>query len=136
MPSSTERLNLSITTSSGDLQAQVDVPTHFIPITDIVPVVRSLGEQAQALEVTKTLRTGLTISCQKGCGACCQRLMVPVSPPEAFALAKMLKDLPQDHRERIEHPANRNTSTITKRWLTAFATGIGRVSPPEIRFGC
>lgn len=103
MPSSTERLNLSITTSSGDLQAQVDVPTHFIPITDIVPVVRSLGEQAQALEVTKTLRTGLTISCQKGCGACCQRLMVPVSPPEAFALAKMLKDLPQDHRERIEH---------------------------------
>ena len=79
-------------------------PHNFIPITDIVPVVRSLAsEQAQALEVTKTLQKGLTISCQKGCGACCQRLMVPVSPPEAFALARMLKDLPQDHRERIEH---------------------------------
>jgi Fe-S-cluster containining protein len=29
--------------------------------------------------------------------------MVPVSPPEAFALADMLKTLPQDHRARIEH---------------------------------
>jgi Fe-S-cluster containining protein len=29
--------------------------------------------------------------------------MVPVSPPEAFDLAKTLKGLPQDHRTRIEH---------------------------------
>jgi len=28
--------------------------------------------------------------------------MVPVSPPEAFDLAKMLEGLPQDHRARIE----------------------------------
>ena len=99
----TERLNLSINTISGELQARLDVPTGFIPITDLVPMVRSLGEQAQALEVSTTIQAGKKISCQKGCGACCQRIMVPVSPPEAFALAKMLEDLPQDHRARIEH---------------------------------
>jgi len=99
----TKRLNLSINTTSGELQAQVDVPTSFIPITDIVPVVRSLGEQAQALEISTTLHAGEKISCQKGCGACCQRIMVPVAPPEAFALAKTLEGLPQDHRARIEH---------------------------------
>jgi Fe-S-cluster containining protein len=103
MPAPTERLNLSINTTSGEIHSQVDIPTGFIPITEIVPVVRSLGEQAQALEISTTLQAGKKISCQKGCGACCQRIMVPVSPPEAFALAGMLEGLPQDHRARIEH---------------------------------
>ena len=89
MPSSTERLNLTITTTSGDLQAQVDVPTNLIPITNIVPMIRSLGDQAQDLEVANTLQTGKTISCQKGCAACC-RQMIPISPPEAFALVEAI----------------------------------------------
>ena len=102
MPSSMERLNLTITTTSGDLQAQIDVPSGFIPITKIVPVMRSLGDQAQKLEITNTLQAGKTISCQKGCAACC-RPMIPVSPPEAFGLVEAIKDLPQDHQRRIKH---------------------------------
>jgi Fe-S-cluster containining protein len=101
MPSSTERLNLTITTTSGDLQAQVDVPTNLIPITNIVPVIRSLGDQAQDLEVANTLQTGKTISCQKGCAACC-RQMIPISPPEAFALVEAIHTLPQEHQDRIK----------------------------------
>ncbi len=101
MPPSSDRLNLTITTSSGDLQAQVDVPTSWIPITKIVPVIRSLGDQAQDLEVTNTLQTGKTISCQKGCAACC-RQMIPVSPPEAFALIEVIHTLPQEHQARIK----------------------------------
>ena len=101
MQPSTERLNLTITTTSGDLQTQIDVPTGFIPITKIVPVMRSLGDQAQELEIANTLQAGKTISCQKGCAACC-RPMIPVSPPEAFALVETIKDLPQDHQSRIK----------------------------------
>jgi len=101
MPSSPERLHLTITTTSGDLQAQVDVPTSMIPITAIVPVIRSLGDQAQDLEVAATLQKGQTISCQKGCAACC-RQMIPVSPPEAFALVEAIKILPEDHQARIK----------------------------------
>ena len=110
MPSSTERLTLTITTTSGDLQAQIDVPTGFIPITKIVPVMRSLGEQAQELEIVKTLQAGKTISCQKGCAACC-RQMIPVSPPEAFSLVKAIKGLPEDCQTRIKH----NLATTKKR---------------------
>lgn len=102
MNASLEPLNLDIQTTSGALHAQVNVPTGFIPITEIVPLVRSLGEQAQNLEVARTVQTGKTISCRKGCAACCQRIMVPVSPPEAFALESMLQSLPEDHRQRIK----------------------------------
>ena len=104
---SSERLNLSINTTSGEMHAQVDVPTGIIPITDIVPVLRALGEQAQALEVSKALQTGKTISCHKGCGACC-RQMIPVSPPEAFALIEAIKNLPEDQQSRIGQ--NRETT--------------------------
>ncbi len=100
MEPTTERLNLDITTSSGNLHAQVEVPTHFIPVTSIVPVIRSLGEQAQDLEIAKTLKRGKTISCQKGCAACC-RMMIPVSPPEAFALVEAIRGLTPEHQARI-----------------------------------
>ena len=102
MPSASQPLNLTIQTTSGELDAHIAVPTGFIPITEIVPVMRSLGEQAQALEVDKAVQSGKEISCKKGCAACCQRIMVPVSPPEAFALAEMMHGLAPDHRERIE----------------------------------
>ncbi len=110
MSSSTEHLNVTITTTVGDLQAQIDVPTGFVPITQIVPVMHSLGEQAQALEIARTNKSGKTISCQKGCAACC-RPMIPVSPPEAFSLVKVIKKLPQDHQNRIKH----NIATVKAR---------------------
>jgi len=111
MPLSSERLNLSIDTTSGEMHAQVDVPTGVIPISDIVPVLRSLGEQAQALEVSNTLQSGKTISCQKGCGACC-RQMIPVSPPEAFVLIDGMHMLPSNQQERI-----RQNLALTKKHL-------------------
>lgn len=116
MPSSMERLNLTITTTSGDLQAQIDVPTGLIPITEIVPVMRSLGNQARELEIANTLQAGKTISCQKGCAACC-RPMIPVSPSEAFGLVEALKDLPQDHQRRIKHNLAQSKERLQNRGL-------------------
>lgn len=95
-----ETFRLALQTPAGELQAEISVPTQFIPVSDIVPLMRSLGEQALALEEDKSRLAGLSISCQKGCAACC-RPLVPVSPPEAFALKKMINQLPGSHREKI-----------------------------------
>ncbi len=102
MAADAKQLDLALTTSSGEVNVQVRVPTAFIRITDIVPVIRSMGEQAQAVEVSSVLQTGKKISCQKGCSACCEGLMVAVSPPEAFSLSEMMRTLPTAHRQRIE----------------------------------
>ena len=95
-----DTFRLSLPTPAGDLQAEISVPTSFIPVSDIVPLMRSLGEEALKLEETNVQRAGQTISCQKGCGACC-RVMVPVSPPEAFTLKEGVEQLPAPHRDRI-----------------------------------
>lgn len=88
-----ESYNLDIQTPAGDLKASVSVPSGFIPITDIIPLMRSLGEQAHQLAIDHTTQTGATISCQKGCAAFC-RMMIPVSPPETFALMTVVDTLP------------------------------------------
>jgi len=61
---------------------------------------RSLGEEVQALELTRVRQTGHTVSCQKGCAACC-RMLVPISAPEAFALANRIDRLDQPERDRL-----------------------------------
>lgn len=95
-----ESYNLDIQTPAGNLRASVSVPTGLIPISDIIPLMRSLGDQAHQLAIDNTTRTGASISCQKGCAACC-RMMIPVAPPEAFALRTVVESLPSPKRESL-----------------------------------
>jgi len=100
MTQATERYEIALNTPAGQLNTAIDVPTGFIPVTAIVPVMRRLGEEAQALELARSLESGKTLSCRKGCAACC-RMMVPLSPPEAFALRDYVRTLPVERRQRI-----------------------------------
>ncbi|MGH7250913.1 MAG: YkgJ family cysteine cluster protein, partial [Nitrospiraceae bacterium] len=80
-----ERLEVAVKTPAGLLTTPVEVPTGLVPVTEIVPLMRRIGEQAQALEERRSIAAGKAVSCKKGCAACC-RMLVPVSAPEAFAL--------------------------------------------------
>lgn len=78
----------------------VEIPDAFVPVTDIVPLLRRLGEQAQTLEQQRITAAGQVISCARGCAACC-RMLVPVSAPEAFALRDMVANVPEAARQAI-----------------------------------
>lgn len=96
-----ERFHVSLHTPAGPITTEVSVPTGFVPVTSIVPLMRSLGEEAQNLEVQHAGRRGQSISCRDGCAACC-RMLVPLSPPEAFALQASIERLPAEQRSRLE----------------------------------
>lgn len=96
--SRSERFHISLKTPAGELSTAVEVPTNLVPITAIVPLTRRLGEEATALEQARIQDAGQQISCQKGCAACC-RMLVPVSPPEAFALKALVEALPGERRQ-------------------------------------
>src|SRR5215208_10735 len=98
--SATERYEIALNTPAGQLTTAIAVPPGFVPVTAIVPVVRRLGEEAQALELARSLESGKSLSCRKGCAACC-RMMVPLSPPEAFALRDYVHSLSVERQERI-----------------------------------
>lgn len=95
-----ERFELVLNTRAGQVTSVVDVPTRSVPVSAIVPLMRSLGEEAQALEVARSVESGKTLSCQKGCAACC-RMLVPLSVPEVFALRDWVRSRPADQQEHI-----------------------------------
>lgn len=100
-PLQTHAFQVSLKTPAGNLEASISAPTQVIPISDIVPLLRSFGERAMGMEEEKHTSIGVTISCQKGCAACC-RMMVPVSPPEAFSLKRAISRLSEVQQTHIQ----------------------------------
>ena len=95
-----ERFQLELTTPEGPLRAHVEVPSGFVPLTAIVPLMQRLSREVLEREEVQAQAAGTTVSCQKGCAACC-RMLVPVSAPEALRLKKVVDGLPEAQRVRI-----------------------------------
>jgi len=95
-----ERFEIALNTPAGQITSAVDVPIGFVPVSAIVPLMRRLGEEAQALEVMRSLDSGRSTSCHKGCAACC-RMLVPLSAPEALTLRDWVRSRPEAEQEDI-----------------------------------
>jgi Fe-S-cluster containining protein len=100
-PQDVERLQVSVDTPAGTVNMPVELASGYVPVTSIVPVMRQVGEKALALEQARALETGQAVSCRMGCAACC-RPLVPLSPPEAFALHDTVQALPEPERQRLD----------------------------------
>ncbi|GMV50941.1 MAG: YkgJ family cysteine cluster protein [Nitrospira sp.] len=96
-----EHFEISLQTPSGEVTTAVAVPTSFVPVASILPLLRGLDEESQRLEQQRLVEGGQAISCRKGCAACC-RMLVPVSAPEAFALAEAFERLDLPERTRLQ----------------------------------
>ena len=125
----TERYEIALNTPAGQLTTAIDVPTGFVPVTAIVPIVRRLGEEAQALEMARSLGNGKSLSCGKGCAACC-RMMVPLSPPEAFALRDYVRGLSAERQERIAERLARAKSVLLAHGLWRRLLDMGETAEP------
>lgn len=124
-----ERFEIALNTRAGRLTTAVDVPTAFVPVTAIVPLMRRLGEEAQALEEAQASSEGKARSCQKGCAACC-RMMVPIAPPEAFTLMECIQSLPSAQQQRIAQRFAASKSTLLAHGLWPRLVEIGESSRP------
>jgi Fe-S-cluster containining protein len=125
----TERFEIALNTPAGRLTTAVEVPTAFVPITAIVPLMRRLGEEAQALEEARLLDSGRVRSCRKGCAACC-RMMVPLSAPEAFALREFVRSLPTERQQRISMRLARTKSLLLSHGLWHRLLELGETPEP------
>ena len=125
----TEQFEIVLNSPAGRLTTSVEVPTGFVPITAIVPLMRRLGEGLQELEETRASESGNARSCRKGCAACC-RMMVPLSPPEAFALSEFVGSLPPERRQRIAERVAQTQSTLLSHGLWNRLLELGETTQP------
>lgn len=95
----TATLRLSV----GDFQVAhpLTVPAGSVPATAIVPTLQDLVNTVVAAAEEQVKTAGKTISCRKGCGACCRQL-VPISRTEGERLLAVLDALPAGLRAAVQ----------------------------------
>jgi Fe-S-cluster containining protein len=113
---SLERFDIAVNTPAGRLNTALDVPTGFVPITSIVPLTRRLGEEMLKLEEHQIRASGHSVSCRMGCAACC-RMLVPLSPPEAFSLLEYIEQLPTERRSAVEQRLQNSNTELVRQGL-------------------
>ena len=95
-----EVLALEIEMAEGTLRAMLAVPQRPLRLSGLAWNFMGISERMTDVAVKGAVREGRTVSCKKGCGACCRQL-VPLSPPEAWMISDLVAGLPEAHRAHV-----------------------------------
>ena len=94
----TASIPLGLTTDRGEAKVLVrDVPAR---LSDVAPVAQALASNLSSDACSRQEAGGDSVTCGKGCGACCKYL-VPLSVPEAFRLAEDIEAMEEPRRDRV-----------------------------------
>ena len=109
-PAETVTATIDLTFAGRKGRLEVPVPTGPTRPVELLPLLRSLTDTFVRIAVENVESTGASISCRKGCGACCRQL-VPISEVEAESIRDIVQQLPEARRavviERFEQARQR-----------------------------
>ena len=91
--------NLRLTVGGLKIVHPITVPSAAVPATEVVPALQGLVNAV--VGAAEAAEAGKTISCRKGCGACCRQL-VPVSRTEGERLLALVEAMPQERRATLQ----------------------------------
>src|SRR4051812_4274758 len=86
--------NVELTVNGKRIGMQIRVPAGKVRPAELLPMYRGLSERLTALAVQSAHASGHSITCKKGCGACCRQL-VPISALEARELVRLVARMPE-----------------------------------------
>jgi len=95
-------LRITLTVNGRPVTAAAEGPPQRARLDQLLPALRALDDAVIAQAVRTHETADRRVSCAKGCAACCKAQPVPVTPPEAYALARLVAHLPKERRSRIE----------------------------------
>jgi Fe-S-cluster containining protein len=82
------------------LKGQVRIPAAPVRPERMLPVFQAIADAVIQATVTALEKKGSTISCKKGCAACCRKL-VPIARAEAHRISELLDGLPEPKRSEV-----------------------------------
>src|SRR5262249_53803969 len=83
------------------IAVEAPMPPERVRLDEVLPLLHKIDDHAVGLAVRRTEAEGKTVSCRKGCSACCRTQPVPVTPPEAYALLRLVENLPEPRRAEV-----------------------------------
>lgn len=107
---------IKFTLKGERIELDLSVPVKPVKPTRMLPIFQSMTNKFVDLGVN-ALPKNETISCTKGCGACCKQ-PVPISEVEVYHLADLVKNMPEPKRTEIEEKfATANKLLSNKKWF-------------------
>jgi len=108
----------SVTLRVGARRVALSFGVPSIPVESaaLLPLFRSLTDTLVDIAAEETRSRGLSISCRKGCGACCRQL-VPISEMEVMALRRLVAELPEPRRSAVVERFERGVATFAQAGL-------------------
>ena len=102
MRSPNRRIQLVLRIDGEAVPVSAPQPPAQARLDELLPAQREIDNAAIAHAVHKAEAAGKHVACAKGCSACCRAQPVPVTPPEAYALLRLVDALPMPRRAEIE----------------------------------
>jgi len=96
------RIQLVLRIDGEAVPVSAPQPPAQARLDELLPAQREIDNAAIAHAVRKAEAAGRQVTCAKGCSACCRAQPVPVTPPEAYALLRLVETLPAPRRRDIE----------------------------------
>lgn len=93
-------LSIDMTTPFGRLKGRLQVPPQPIRLSELAYNFLAFDDQLIRMASGADAKAGHSISCRKGCSACCNQI-VPVSPAEAWMLLDLVRSFPPERRAAV-----------------------------------
>lgn len=100
-PERTARVTLTFRVHGRSVMIDERIPDRLVRLDELLPALREMDDRVIEATVAHTEAGGQSVSCAKGCSACCRAQPVPVTPPEAYALARLVERLPEPRRTAV-----------------------------------
>ena len=94
-------LRFSLRVNGAELEVGAEAPPPRARLDEILPPLRAIEDAVVDRSVAEVEANGERVSCARGCAACCKRQPVPVTPPEALALSRLVDRLPEPRRSAV-----------------------------------
>src|SRR5215831_17558480 len=99
------------------IAVEAPMPPERVRLDEVLPLLHKIDDHAVDLAVRRTEAEGKTVSCRKGCSACCRTQPVPVTPPEAYALWRLVENLPEPRRAEVRARFADRAQRLRDAWL-------------------
>ena len=95
-------LCITLTVNGRPVTASSAGPPEQARLDQLLPALRALDDAVIDQAVRDHETPARRVACTKGCSACCEAQPVPVTPPEAYALARLVARLPQPRQDKVK----------------------------------
>jgi Fe-S-cluster containining protein len=100
-PQSRPAVRLELRVLGERVAVEAPRPPDPARLDELLPLLRAIDDVVIGRAVRRAEADGRTVSCRKGCSTCCRAQPVPVTPPEAYALLRLVEGLPEPRRSEV-----------------------------------